>query len=93
MWNSECVVVPIVVGGLGAVSHNFTKYLGMVPAQLCATMCIKITLLGSEKLIPVKKIMRSRVDWCCQYDTNQCLPALTWTGVANMANAKNFVQS
>ena len=33
MWNSECVVVPIVVGGLGAVSHNFSKYLGMVPAQ------------------------------------------------------------
>ena len=51
MWNSECVVVPIVVGGLGAVSHNFTKYLGMVPAQLCATMCIKITLLGSKKLM------------------------------------------
>ena len=51
MWNSECVVVPIVVGGLGAVSHNFTKYLGMVPAQLCAAMCIRITLLGSEKLM------------------------------------------
>ena len=51
MWSSDCIVVPIVVGGLGAVSRNFTKYLGMVPAQLNAEMCVKITLLGSEKIM------------------------------------------
>ena len=51
MWNSECIVVPVIVGGLGAVSRNFTNYLGMIPAQLSAAICIKITLLGSEKLM------------------------------------------
>ena len=74
MWNSQCVVVPIVVGGLGAVLHNFTKYLEMVPAQLCATTCTKITLL---EVIPVKKKIISHVDWYCHYSINQCMPALT----------------
>lgn len=51
MWNCECVVVPIVVGGLGVVSENFEKYKNMVPADLSTCMCIKIALLGSEKIV------------------------------------------
>ena len=51
MWDSECVVVPVVIGGLGVVSENFERYLKMIPAELSPTMCIKTTLLGSEKIL------------------------------------------
>ena len=51
MWNSEYTVIPVVVGGLGAVSHNSTNYLTMIPADLSAAMCLKITVLGSEKIM------------------------------------------
>ena len=51
MWDCECIVVPIVVGGLGVVSENFEKYRCMVPADISTMMCTKITLLGSEKIL------------------------------------------
>ena len=51
MWNCECIVIPVVVGGCGTVSKEFTKYLGMIPAELSTTMCLKITVLGSEKIM------------------------------------------
>ena len=51
MWNCDCVVIPIVVGGLGVVSNCFLKYMEMVPAKISAAMCIKIALLGSEKIL------------------------------------------
>ena len=51
MWNSECIIVPIVVGGLGCVSHDFGNYLKMVPGELSIAMCLKITVLGSEKIM------------------------------------------
>ena len=51
MWNSECDVIPVVVGGLGCVSKNFEGYLKRIPAELSKELCIEITLLGSEKLM------------------------------------------
>ena len=51
MWNSECIVVPVVVGGLAAISHNFANYLKMIPTNLSIAMCLIITLLGSEKIM------------------------------------------
>ena len=51
MWDCECVVIPVVVGSLGCISHNFSNYLRMIPAELSHTMCVKITLLGSERIM------------------------------------------
>ena len=51
MWNCECVVIPIVIGGLGAISDKFTQYLDMIPADISSELCQKITLLGSEKIM------------------------------------------
>ena len=51
MWDCECTVVPIVIGGVGVVSENFEKYKAMIPADITTLMCIKITLLGSEKIL------------------------------------------
>ena len=51
MWNSECIVIPVVIGGLGTISYNFANYLKMIPADLSIAMCLKITLLGSEKIM------------------------------------------
>ena len=51
MWDCECVVIPVVIGGLGVISEKFPEYLKMVPAELSMEMCLKITLLGSEKIM------------------------------------------
>ena len=51
MWDSECVVIPVVVGGLGVISEKFQDYLTMIPADLSTEMCLKITLLGSERIM------------------------------------------
>ena len=51
MWDCECDVIPVVVGGLGAISYNFETYLKRIPAMLSKEMCLKITLLGSEKIM------------------------------------------
>ena len=49
MWHCDAVVIPV-VGGLGCISQNFTNY-HMIPAELSPTMCLKITILGSEKIM------------------------------------------
>ena len=51
MWDCECVVIPVVIGGLGVVSGRFLDYLNMIPADLSMELCLKITLLGSEKIM------------------------------------------
>ena len=51
MWNCESVVIPVVIGGLGTISEKFLDYLKMIPAELSVEMCLKITLLGSEKIM------------------------------------------
>ena len=51
MWDCECMVVPIVINGLGVVSMEFEKYKNMLPADISTDMCVKIALLGSEKIL------------------------------------------
>ena len=51
MWDTECLVVPVVIGSLGIVSENFERYLKMIPAELSPSMCIKTALIGSEKIL------------------------------------------
>ena len=51
MWDCECVVIPIVISGLGLVSVDFEKYKNSLPADISTVLCIKITLLGSEKIL------------------------------------------
>ena len=51
MWKSECVVVPVVIGGLGCISPKFANYLRIIPANISIEMCLKLTLIGSEKIM------------------------------------------
>ena len=51
MWDCECVVIPVVIGGLGMISEKFQEYLKMIPADISTEMCLKITLLGSERIM------------------------------------------
>ena len=46
MWDCKCVVIPIVISGLGVVCMDFEKYINSLPV-----LCIKIALLGSEKIL------------------------------------------
>ena len=32
MWNSEAIVVPVIIGGLGSIFHNFINFLKMIKA-------------------------------------------------------------
>ena len=51
MWGMECEVLPIVVGGLGAVTKNLRDYLARVPGHPEQFLCQKIALLGSKKIL------------------------------------------
>ena len=51
MWQSECIVIPVVIGGLGTLSEKFIDYLNQIPAEISVDLCLKITMLGSEKIM------------------------------------------
>ena len=51
MWGFDCVIIPVVIGGLGGVTRNLKDYLAMIPGQPNITMCQKVTLLGSKKIL------------------------------------------
>ena len=51
MWRVDCVVIPVVVGGLGAVSRQAAVYMSQIPGNPELLMCQKITLLGSKKIL------------------------------------------
>ena len=51
MWGVDCVVVPVVIGGLGAVSRRCADFLGSIPGSPDVSMCQKITLMGSERIL------------------------------------------
>ena len=51
MWQCECVIIPVIIGGLGSLSEKFTDYINQIPAEISADLCQKITLLGSEKIM------------------------------------------
>ena len=51
MWDCEYVAIPMVISGLGVVSLDFEKYKNSLPADISTVLCIKIALLGSEKIL------------------------------------------
>ena len=40
MWGRDCVVIPVIIGGLGAVSKNVEKHLMNVPGAPDVKMCL-----------------------------------------------------
>ena len=59
MWGYECIIIPVIIGGLGAVTHKLKSYLSMIPGSPNITLCQKITLLGSKKIL-MDVLSRSR---------------------------------
>ena len=51
MRGAKCTVIPIVIGGLGAVTPHCVEYLRVIPGEPDIHMCQKITLLGSERIL------------------------------------------
>ena len=77
-WNSECDVIPVVVGGLGCVSKNFEVYLKRIPAELSKELCTRITTWErkTNEIFPIKKMtMMHRIQIFKPL-------AFVWTGVA-----------
>ena len=51
MGRVECDVVPVVIGGLGVVSKDFSGYLAKLPGGPKDYMCQKIAMLGSKRIL------------------------------------------
>ena len=51
MWGVKAEVIPVIVGGLGAVTKNLRENLAKVPGSPDVYMCQKICLLGSKKIL------------------------------------------
>ena len=51
MWGTDAEVIPVIVGGLGAVTRNFSDLLSKIPGMPDPYMCQKIGLLGSKKIL------------------------------------------
>ena len=51
MWGGECMVVPVVVCGLGAVSKYPMSHIKSLPGNVDMTLCQKITVLGSKRIL------------------------------------------
>ena len=45
-WGYNCITIPIIVGGLGAVTTNIEDYLALIPGLAKLAMCQKVALLG-----------------------------------------------
>ena len=51
MTGYDCTIVPVIIGGLGAVTHNLKNHLSTIPGCPYITMCQKIALLGSKQIL------------------------------------------
>ena len=51
MWGTNTEVIPVVVGGLGAVTKNLSDGLTKIPGCPDQFMCQKICLLGSKRIL------------------------------------------
>ena len=59
MWGTDCLVIPVVIGGLGAVSSETEQHMEKIPGNVSLAMCQKITLVGSKKIL--NDVLASRV--------------------------------
>ena len=59
MWGFDCIIIPIVIGSLGAVTNNLKDNLAMIPGSPSITICQKATLLGSKNIL-MDVLSRSR---------------------------------
>ena len=58
MWGAKAEVIPVVVGGLGAVTKNLGDNLAKIPGSPDVYMCQKFCLLGSKKIL--QDVLRRR---------------------------------
>ena len=58
MWGVKAEVIPVIVGGLGAVTKKLGDNLTKIPGAPDPYMCQKICLLGSKKIL--QDVLRRR---------------------------------
>ena len=51
MWGVKTEIIPVIVGGLGAVTRNLGDILAKIPGSPDLHMCQKICLLGSKRIL------------------------------------------
>ena len=51
MWGFDCIIIPVVVGGLGGITGNLKDYLALIAGHPRLVLCQKIALLGSKKIL------------------------------------------
>ena len=56
--NTKADIIPVVIGGLGAVTKNLSDRLAKIPGYPDQFMCQKICLLGSTRIL--KDVLKRR---------------------------------
>ena len=51
IWGTNADIIPVVIGGLGAVTKNLTDRLTKIPGCPDQFICQKICLLGSTRIL------------------------------------------
>ena len=51
MWNVQCEIIPVIIGGLGVVTKDFKKFLKIIPGKPNPNLCQKAAILGTEKIL------------------------------------------
>ena len=51
MWDLKAQIIPVIVGGLGAVTKNLGCNLAKITGTPDSFICQKISLLGSRKIL------------------------------------------
>ena len=51
MWGGDCIIIPVVIGGLGAVSKDADRHIKSLPGKVEMSLCQKITILGSKRIL------------------------------------------
>ena len=51
MWSGDCLIIPVVVGGLGAVSNDTERHLKDLPGNAKLSVCQKISAIGSSRIL------------------------------------------
>ena len=51
MWSGDCLIIPVVVGGLGAVSNDTERHLKGLPGNAKLSVCQKISAIGSSRIL------------------------------------------
>ena len=92
----EVIVIPVVVGGLGAISTGFEKYIASIGIEMKVEHPQKAALLGTARILRLvlgckKKHHKCHCAGLCETFDNRLLSTLTESAGATKNNALSII--